>query len=74
MGRSQRAGLGWRWRGLAIGLGMLVMVGLGLAADEPTTDAGLREVSRGLRDPGGEGRRRAGEGLSSRGPSSSVAG
>ncbi len=40
MGRSQRAGLGWRWRGLAIGLGILVMVGLGLAADEPTTELG----------------------------------
>src|SRR5262245_42468629 len=40
MGRSQRAGLGWRWRGLAVGLGVMIMVGLGLAADEPTTSLG----------------------------------
>src|SRR5262245_13826706 len=40
MGRSQRAGLGWRWRGLAVALGVMVMVGLGLAADEPTTPLG----------------------------------
>src|SRR5690242_21202236 len=40
MGRSQRAGLGWRWRGLVVALGVMVMVGLGLAADEPTTRLG----------------------------------
>ncbi len=58
-----RAGLGWRWRVLAIGLGIMVMVGFGLAADDPTTELGAGSYPGGLRHPGGEGRRRAGEGL-----------
>ncbi len=40
MGRSRRAGIGWRWRLSAVGLGMLVLVGFGVAADDPTTTLG----------------------------------